>query len=143
MSELLILMAGLPGSGKTTRLDKMREEGWRVFDDYKADGTGSFQSSARFNELICALGEGSRCVVADIDFCNTDARNQAESIVRGKIPGLDFGWEFFANDRSACEANIRARNRPSLERELECLAKYSPSYNVPEGAGALPVWRGP
>jgi hypothetical protein len=79
--------------------------------------------------------------MADIDFCDTDARNEAESILRAEIPGLAVRWEFFANDRSACEANIRTRNRSCLQRELDCLAKYSPSYNIAEGVVVLSVWQ--
>lgn len=33
----IILIAGLPGSGKTTHMDSMRRDGWTIFDDFKAN----------------------------------------------------------------------------------------------------------
>jgi hypothetical protein len=143
MTKEAVLLAGLPGCGKTTHLCQMCRNGWLVFDDYKAqafEDCSKFARSLKFLPLITALHAGVKCVAADIDFCATDARNEAEVVLRAGVPGLDLKWEFFANDRSACEANIRTRNRPSLQRELECLAKYSPSYTIPEGAVVLPVW---
>ena len=144
MNKEVVFLAGLPGSGKTTYLCQMCRDGWLVFDDFKAfafEDCSKFRSSRKLNALLVAIRDGVRCAVADIDFCDTAARSEAESILRAEIPGLDVMWEFFANDRSACEANIRTRNRPCLERELDLIAKYSPSYNVPEGAVVHPVWQ--
>ena len=144
MNKEVVLLAGLPGCGKTTYLCQMCRDDRLVFDDFKAlafEDCSKFCSSRKFSALIAAIQDGLRCAVADIDFCDTDARNVAESILRAEIPGLAVRWEFFANDRSACEANIRTRNRSCLQRELDCLAKYSPSYNIPEGVVVLSVWQ--
>jgi hypothetical protein len=144
MNKEVVLLAGLPGCGKTACLCQMFRDGWLVFDDYKArafEDCSKFGSSLKFLPLITALHEGLKCVVADIDFCAADARNEAEIILRAGIPGLNLRWEFFANDRTACEANVRSRNRSCLQRELDLIAKYSPSYHIPDGAVVLPVWR--
>jgi hypothetical protein len=144
MNKEVVLLAGLPGSGKTTYLRQMCRDGWMVFDDFKAlafEDCSKFSSSRKLSALLAAIRDGLRCAVADIDFCDTDARNEAEGVLRSEISGLDVRWEFFANDCSACEVNIRTRNRSCLERELDCLAKYSRSYNIPEGAAVLPVWQ--
>jgi hypothetical protein len=146
MNKEVVLLAGLPGSGKTTFLCRMCRDGWLIFDDFKAfaiEDCSKFRSSRKLNALLVAIQDGVRCAVADIDFCDTDAREEAEGILRAEIPGLDVRWEFFANDRPACQANIRTRNRPCLGRELDCLEKYSYSYTIPEGAVVHPVWRKP
>jgi hypothetical protein len=142
MDGNVVLIAGLPGCGKTTLLHRMCQEGWWVFDDWKAGAPDLlFRNSPKLRDLIGALRDGRRCAVADIDFCDTNARNEAEGMLREEISGLDVRWEFFANDRSACEANARARNRSCLQRELNLIVKYSHSYNIPEGAVVHPVWQ--
>src|SRR5271167_3336935 len=51
MSEDVILLAGLPGCGKTTHLCQMCGDGWLVFDDFKAKAfcdSSAFRKSRKF-----------------------------------------------------------------------------------------------
>jgi hypothetical protein len=144
MSEQVILVAGLPGCGKTTHLCQMLRDGWLVFDDYKAEAfedCSKFGSSRKFLPLISALRAGLRCAVADIDFCKTDSREEAEGLLLTIVPSMKFRWLFFENDPSACEANIRSRNRVELQTELENLRRYSGSFYIPLNVEVLPVAR--
>ncbi|MGD0164102.1 MAG: hypothetical protein ABSB39_16650 [Candidatus Sulfotelmatobacter sp.] len=144
MSENVILIAGLPGSGKTTHLCQMLRDGWLVFDDYKAqafEDCSKFGSSGKFLPLISALRSGLRCAVADIDFCRAESREEAESLLFTIVPGLKLRWLFFENDSSACEANVKSRDRRQLQTELENIRRYSKSFNIPQGAEVLPVSR--
>ena len=138
----LLLIAGLPGSGKTTHLCQMCREGWTVFDDFKAlafEDCSKFRSSRKLPSLLTALRDGLNCIAADIDFCDESARREANSVLLAELPDLDLSWQFFANDRAACEANVRSRNRDCLPRELELIAKYSPFYQIPQATIVLPV----
>ena len=45
MSVEIILIAGLPGSGKTTYMEARQREGWSIFDDFKAN---AFNDSSVF-----------------------------------------------------------------------------------------------
>lgn len=142
MSEDVILLVGLPGCGKTTHLCRMCRDGWLVFDDFKAkafDDSSAFCKSRKFRTLISALSDGLRCAVADIDFCKTESRTEAERVLGIEAPGVKLGWRFFANDCLACEANIARRNRPSLQYDLEKLLEYSAFYRIPQGADVIPV----
>ncbi|HMB84628.1 MAG TPA: hypothetical protein VKI40_11330 [Terriglobales bacterium] len=144
MSEDVILLAGLPGCGKTTHLCQMCRDGWLVFDDFKADAidnSSMFRKSRKFRALISALSDGVKCAVADIDFCDAESREKAESVLLAEIPRVKLGWRFFADDRSACEANIRSRNRPSLQADLKKLHEYYALYRIPQGAAVLPIGR--
>jgi hypothetical protein len=97
MNKEVVLLAGLPGSGKTTYLCQMCRDGWLIFDDFKAlafEDCSKFRSSRKLKALLAAIQDGVRCAVADIDFCDTDARSEAESVLRAEIPGLDVRWEF-------------------------------------------------
>jgi hypothetical protein len=146
MDKEVVLMAGLPGAGKTTHLSRMLSDGWLVFDDFKAqafEDCSRFGSSRKFLPLIVALRAGLKCVAADIDFCRTESREEAEGLLRAIIPDVRLCWLFFENDPSACEANVRSRNSPSRETELIKVHDYSAAYEIPHGANILPVRRDP
>ena len=141
-SERVILVAGLPGSGKTTLLSRMSRNGWSIFDDYKRGAPDLvFRNSLVFQDLVGAVRDGHKCVVADIHFCKTEARVEAEGSLREEVPGITLGWRFFDNDPLACEANIRNRNRDCFQSELEYVQQLSPSYRIPQGAIVFPIRR--
>ncbi len=143
MTAELVLLAGLPGCGKTTYLCQLCTEGWLAFDDFKNhayNNSSRFRDSRKCAVLLAALREGLRCVVADIDFCKIKAREEAESVLHVEMPELVFTWRFFTNDPSSCEANIRRRKRNSLETDIQKMRQYSACYSIPNGACVLPVW---
>jgi hypothetical protein len=146
MNEDVILLAGLPGCGKTTYLCQMFREGWLVFDDFKAmafNDCSKFRNSRKFRALTRALRDGLKCAVADIDFCSTESREEAERELLVEVPGVRHGWIFFANDPAACEMNIRRRNRSCFEGELDYVRRHSASYDIPQNAVVFPIGRKP
>jgi RNase adaptor protein for sRNA GlmZ degradation len=143
MSAELILIAGLPGSGKTMHMKTMRDEGWTVYDDFKANAyndSSVFWHSRHFDSLIGTLLEGQKCVVADIDFCKDGSRDEAESAIKTQFPNIALKWVFFANNVEACRANIARRASHSIKENLRALATYQALYRIPSGAHILPVW---
>jgi hypothetical protein len=120
----------------------MLEEGWLIFDDFKAnafDNNSSFCMSRKLDSLICALRSDLRCAVADVDFCQTQSREEAERVLRAKIPDLKIEWLFFANDWTACEVNIGRRKRLRYQEELEKMRGLAVSYRIPPDATVIPV----
>jgi hypothetical protein len=55
------------------------------------------------------------------------------------LPGCGKTTRLFANDPAACEANVRDRNRESLQRELALIAKSLQAYRIPQNAVVLPA----
>jgi hypothetical protein len=144
MSAEIILIAGLPGSGKTEYMRARQQEGWSIIDDFKANAFNDsflFWHSRNYETLIMALREGHKYLVADIDFCKTNSRHEAEATLRTQIPDLTLSWLFFENDFHACQANIRRRASRSIEDNLRALHHYSDFYQIPNGAPVIPVWR--
>jgi hypothetical protein len=142
MNPSVLMVVGLPGCGKTTYLEELRQDGWSAFDDFKAgavDDSSMFCKSRSFAALLSSLREGGRCAVADIDFCRSAARTEAESVLRSMVSELQMGWHFFENDERTCEENIKRRNRDSREADLGKLHEYSRVYSIPRGAEVHPV----
>ena len=142
MGEQLLFVVGLPGCGKTTYLKGLKQRGWQAFDDFKAcarDDSPRLRDSQYYEQLISTLAKGYWCVVADIDFCRSQARSEAERVLREDRPSVKFAWYFFENNPERCEANIRRRDRGSLDQDLRKMHEYSKSYSIPAGARVHPV----
>jgi AAA domain len=145
VSPEILILVGLPGCGKTTYIKELRSAGWADFDDFKSNAVNdspAFTNASRFEELVASLHAGRKCVVADIDFCRTDSREEASNVLSSLLPRLNIRWCFFEPDPSTCERNVRHRNRDSLNLDLAKLQEYSPVYHVPEGAELRPVFGG-
>jgi hypothetical protein len=144
MAGKVVLVAGLPGCGKTTLLAQMNAADVVIFDDFKASAyhdSSAFRDSRRYSVLVSALRRGEDCVVADIDFCSAAARSDAERVLLESVEGVKVEWQFFANDPTACEANIWLRRRESMDRDIRKLHQYAATYIVPAHATVLPVGR--
>ena len=144
MSAQIILIAGLPGSGKTKYMETLRLQDWSIFDDFKANAyndSSVFWHSRNYKALLMALHEVQKCVLADIDFCKATSRQEAEGALREQIPDLTLNWLFFENDFDACQANIMRRASRSIEDNLRALHEYHALYQIPIGAEVIPVWQ--
>lgn len=133
----VIVVAGLPGCGKSTYLKVLCRHGWRAFDDYKANAIGDsseFRKSRWFNSLFEFLSKGDSCAIADIDFCRAEARKEVDDVIRDAFPNVKICWRFFEGDVRSCQENIKMRNRASVEDELRKLTEYASTYSVPDGA---------
>ena len=144
MSIEIILIAGLPGSGKSMLMEALKREGWLIFDDFKANAfndSSIFWHSRNYKTLLMALHEGQKCIVADIDFCKATSRHEAEKVLREQIAEITLEWLFFENDFHACQANIMRRASQSIEDNLRALNEYRAQYQIPIGMRVIPVWR--
>lgn len=139
----VLLIVGLPGSGKSPHLARLRMEGWEIFDDYQAKANGnspSFRAGRRYGELVRSLRDGKTCAVADMKFCRPADKEEARNNLDEDVPGPILRWEFFENDPRQCAENIRKSERPP-EPRLAKLEEFSPQYAPPSGTTFLPISR--
>ncbi|HSX31498.1 MAG TPA: AAA family ATPase [Candidatus Saccharimonadales bacterium] len=145
----LLVVVGMPGSGKTTYLQKLLAEGRvdSVYDDYQKDTPEEDRSNPRRSPnfaAVCAdLSHGRRVAINDIRYCSAPELERLCTTMQEKFPDLKIEQVFFENNPEACRHNVRLRNRPAdrLAIELQKIDLIAPQYNPPT-YGVLPVIRG-
>src|SRR5947199_95922 len=123
----LMLVVGLPGSGKSTWCRAVASwTGALLIDDFKSHAPDLvFRNALKIPDLAQAVTSGRRCIVADIDFTRTDARTEAADWLASQFPHIEPLWVFFANDPERCRTNVLAdtsRNAAARLRELDARA---------------------
>jgi len=144
MAKVTIIV-GLPGSGKSELVADRASgcPGVCVEDFMKGSRHTShrFPDSIHYPHLIRALRDGKDCIIADIAYCDTGRRLEAEQILLADVAELVIDWVFFDNDKDACITNVKRRNRTTLAHDLMMIEEFSAKYMPPQGVPAVPVWR--
>lgn len=144
-SAHLILLGGLPGSGKSEYLKLLKAEGWTVFDNFQKEAINNlalFRMSRHHSELVQVLREGRSSVVADVRLVTAEYRADAEHTLRADLPDLKIELRIFELDQAQCAENIKnSPERHNALNRLRILREFAPQHSVPQGAVLLPVWR--
>jgi hypothetical protein len=140
----LLVVVGLPGSGKTFYLDRLKAKGTvqEAFDDFHANAAGNssnVSASRWWGPLMESLTRGADCAVADIAFCSPPRRDALIREVLRLQPGTKVVFHCFKADQDRCVRNLMARDRPSLHEDLLQLSRWLPEYAIPEGAVIMDV----
>jgi hypothetical protein len=143
----LTVVVGLPGSGESLLLDRLRAAcPGVVADDYHAAahaGSPEVTASRHYPALVAAPRAGLDCAVSDIAFTDTGRRLELDWVVRADVAGVAVEWVLFANDLGACLANVGRRGRESRAEEEELARLLAPRYFVSQGVTVLPDWTTP
>lgn len=140
----LILLGGLPGSGKSCYLDVLIERGWTKFDDFQAktpNDSIDFEDSRQFADLVAALKTGERCVVADIRVIHRPYRETALRALNRTKWAMCPQFQIFENQTQICSRNVKRDPDRRLEDRLSAIAHWTKHHSVPSGAMLLKVWR--
>ena len=144
-SARLILLGGLPGSGKSKYLERLRADGWTVFDDFQKKAINNlalFRMSRHYSELVQALREDRPSVVADVRLVTIEYRADAENTLRTDLPNVVMELRIFELDQAQCAENIKNSPDPrDAPNRLRILGEFAPKHSIPQGALRLPVWR--
>jgi len=140
----VLLLGGLPGSGKSPFSEELESRGWLRFDDYQKnalDDSDQFRGAASFEELVRAVAAGKRCVVTDIRFIYAEYRDGALRALR-EVPGDPLvQLRLFENDPAQCTRNVGEATDRDTKRRLENIRFWSRHYSLPSGTVAIPVLR--
>lgn len=126
MIPRVILLGGLPGSGKTPYLDQLRAQGWNVFDDFQAnahENSPRFQKARCCEQLIQALRKGRTCVVSDMRVLCPDYRQEAQRFLEEKVGSVALEWQFFRERCRAVRAEHPSRVAVTSTRAQTCQAE--------------------
>jgi predicted kinase len=142
----LVVIVGLPGSGKSTHLPRlMAEHGatyWR--DSFKKNALrdcSHITHSRHYGSLLHALLKGENCVIADIDFCREQARREAVEFIALHAPTTEVIWYCFENSPDQCRKNVITSQR-GVDGRLRRIDEFKDQYTLPHGVTPEPVWDG-
>lgn len=147
----VIVVVGLPGSGKSTLMRSLRKQATgMVSDDFMrlippspTRREPTMTDSLDYPRLVRDLRRGKRCVVSDVIFCDALMRAQLESALRHDVENFEIVWEYFEKNLKACERNARRRARKdSLKLEIALIRHLGRKYFVPQGVRPHRVWKG-
>lgn len=142
----LILISGLPGSGKTYYLDNLIASGAvrkdRCYDDFHAgahNDSPTVELSRWFIPLVSNLQAGNDCIVSDIEFCLKSRRDNLIEAIRIRVPSTKLEIRCFENKPDICRTRVLARSRESTGEETENIGRLSRDYDIPKDAIVLKV----
>lgn len=144
----VILVVGLPGSGKSALCRELAAGGPGPFNDFL--GVGFIHKDRGLGSMIWQLQRGEDCVGNDVQLCDPAMRAKIEAILRSLVPGLIIEWRFFANDPVQCLKNVvhdyiadAAEHRHNLRNRVNGIDSLTRVYTIPDGATPRPVYRPP
>lgn len=141
----LIIVTGMPGSGKSTYMAKLKDEyGAVVYDDYQAKIYGNEQDprlSKHFGPLIAHLKSGKTVIVSDIRLCVPQELGRLLGAILSVAPNTMLRFVSFANNPEQAKKNVMTRQREGrTELEVGIIDELSKWY-VPVAAEVVPVYR--
>ncbi len=148
--QKIIIIIGLPGSGKSTYISLNEEfKGAIVCDDYHKSSykrSREFIDSIYFEDLKKGLIAGKDVVISDIAFCKPDRLDKITQNIQSLLSELEIKatleCRYFENNPKACIDNIFRRNRTDrVQQEIDFINKTSSDYNVPDKAILIPVYK--
>ncbi len=112
----LILVIGLPGSGKSHYLRQLKEDEQidEYYDDYQKDAFGESPNpylSKNYGELLARLINEETVAIADIQYCEQDKLDAVLESIKHVLPNIEYDLRYFENNPEKAIANILHRDR--------------------------------
>jgi hypothetical protein len=122
MNSNVIVVAGLPGSGKSRIMDELKNNGYSRYNDINKNW------DENISRVLLEIRQGLKVAISDIIFCDKSWRKRLEDELCVSVQ-----WIFMENDPWQCAKNCLFRfayqkaHRP-LHREIEFIRAFSPNY---------------
>ncbi len=130
----LIVLIGLPGSGKTYLGTLLQAEMYQsiFLDDLSQNGG--------LEVLLQAADKEENIILSDVNLCYEDIRSQAELLFLQYFPNHEVEWVYFENDPEACFENVRRRDDG---REVgDTIKMLTKVYKIPDNVEVRKVYHG-
>jgi hypothetical protein len=139
----LIVVVGLPGSGKSYRIRELKRScPGTCVDDYLKDPVGGsprFTDSRSYPDLVRDLRAGRDCAISDVEFCDTGRRVELEQVVAQDASGVVIEWQFFENNPGRCTANVERERGGDVAARKDRVRALARNYHIPPGGKPIPV----
>ncbi|MHB0865355.1 MAG: hypothetical protein ACYC1Y_00380 [Minisyncoccota bacterium] len=146
MNKRLVVVIGLPASGKSHLLTSWKENGsvgW-VCEDFHANAHNNsteVEDSIFWEPLIKQLNQGVSCAVADIAFCDQGRLQEFVDKMLNCVTDMSIEHYYFENNKQACIENAKRRARANLVSELKKIDELSTIYVPPPNSNPNKVYK--
>ena len=146
MSPELLIIVGLPGSGKTIFLKSLLKEG-RIADycdDYEYGPIKDVAPalSPEDKRLLAGLERGEKWAIADTRYCDSNERIKVVKEFKKKFPELSIKFMYFENNPDLCVQNATIREGILPRHQINLIYYYTSMYHIPRNAKVMEVYSG-
>ncbi len=140
MFAKVILLIGLPGSGKTTWGKAFLQANPQVV--FVDDMSMLTNNAKDYLAKIKTNSENSTLIIADVHFCQGNIRKTAEHTIKEVFPTASLEMIFFENNPEKCLNNIQTRMTKGDTRLVtEMVRQLSKVYFIPENQTCLKIYQ--
>lgn len=127
----IIVIVGLPGSGKTTLANKIKEvnKDYIIIDDPK-----NFSI-----DIEPHIVNGQNIILVDPNLCFDKNRDRLVELIKKLNPNIKIDWIFFENNPTKCLNNIHLRSDNKNVKSF--IKQFSKFYRMPENSNVFEIWQ--